>query len=200
MLDFQNTSVSLSNQSRYKDNEKRGPQMSERPRRRISLVRWVVSTIILIPVLLIWSFFLTGHWRTFKVISRSMEPTLLVDDYLIMREQNDFPILDNKIVVIRDPQGGTFPLVKRVIAGANSIVRISNGRIYIDNSKTALPGEPLTNTPSTEWKLGPDELFLLGDNRNNSQDSSDFGPLTRSEVMGVITYRYWPFARAGSLH
>jgi len=173
--------------------------MSERSRRRISLVRWVVSTIILIPVLLIWSFFLTGHWRTFKVISRSMEPTLLVDDYLIMREQNDFPILDDKIVVIRDPQGGALPLVKRVIAGANSIVRISNGRIYLDNSKTSLPGEPITNSSNTEWKLGPDELFLLGDNRNNSQDSSDFGPLTRSEVMGVITYRYWPFSRAGSL-
>lgn len=168
-------------------------------RKRISMVRWVISILILIPILLVWSFFLTGHWQTFKVISRSMEPTLLIGDYLIMRQQSDFPNLDNLIVVIRDPLDSSFPLVKRVIAGGNSTVRISNGRIYLDGSSKSLPGERLVDAHNTRWILKPDEVFVLGDNRNNSQDSSDFGPIARSDILGVITYRYWPFDRIGKL-
>ncbi len=167
--------------------------------RRISLVRWVISTIILIPVLIIWSFFLTGHWKTFQVISGSMEPTLLVNDYLVMRHQKDFPTLDNKIVVLKDPKGGDMPMVKRIIAGSNSTVRVSNGRVYLDGSKSPVSGERLENTPSNQWKLGAAEIFVMGDNRNNSVDSPDFGPLLRSDILGVITYRYWPFDRAGAV-
>lgn len=168
-------------------------------RKPISKVRWIISTLILIPILVVWSFFLTGHWKSFKVISRSMEPTLLIDDYLVMREQNDFPNLDNLIVVVRDPFGSTMPLVKRVIAGANSTVRVSNGRIYLDGSDKSLPGEVLADTPNQRWILKPDEVFLLGDNRNNSQDSSEFGPIPRSDILGVITYRYWPISRLGKI-
>jgi signal peptidase I len=168
-------------------------------RKKISLVRWVISTLILIPVLVIWSFFLTGHWKTFRVISRSMEPTLLVNDCLVMREQHHFPNLDNKIVVINDPQGGQLPLVKRVIAGASSLVRISNSNIFVDGSKKPLPGEALIDTANQRWTLTPDQIFVLGDNRNNSQDSTEFGPLKRSDILGVITFRYWPFSRIGSV-
>ncbi len=167
------------------------------PRRPISIVRWVISVIILIPTLLVWSFFLTGHWKSFKVISRSMEPTLLVDDYLLMRHQKDFPLLDNKVVVLADPSGGKLAMVKRIVATANSTVRLSNGRIYLDGSKTPLPGERVEDTPNHEWKLDQNQIFVLGDNRNNSQDSFDFGPLLRTDIMGVITYRYYPLVRAG---
>ena len=172
---------------------------NHKPRKRISIVRWVISIIILIPILTIWGCFLTNHWRSFKVISRSMQPTLLVNDYLIMRENNDFPNLDNKIVVITDPEGGTFPIVKRVVAGPNSRVKISNARIYIDGSADPLPGEPLMRTENQTWSLEDDELFVLGDNRNNSEDSSEFGPIRRSDVLGVITFRYWPFDRIGKV-
>lgn len=169
------------------------------PKRRISMVRWMIGIIILIPVLLIWSQFLTDRWQTFKVISRSMEPTLNVGDYLIMCRQTDFPSLDNCIVVLSDPDGGTFPVVKRVIAAANSTVRVSMGEIFVDGSKKPVPGEPVADSPNTEWKLGPDEVFIMGDNRNNSRDSTDFGPVPRDSIMGVITYRYWPFDSIGAI-
>ncbi len=166
-------------------------------RRPISLVRWMISIIILIPILIVWTFFLTGHWQTFKVISRSMEPTLLVNDYLIMRQQQDFPNLDNLIVVIRDQEGSSLAMVKRVVAAGNSSVRLSNGKIYLDGSKTPIEGDTLINDYNQEWKLAEDEIFVLGDNRNNSQDSTDFGPIPRTDILGVITFRYWPFNRIG---
>jgi len=169
-------------------------------KRKISLVRWMISIIILVPILLIWSFFLTGHWKTFKVISRSMDPTLIVDDLLLMREQHNFPTLDNKIVVIQDPEGGNIPIVKRIVATANGIVRISMGKVYVDGSKTPIEGEAIADSANREWKLGPEDIFVLGDNRNNSEDSSDFGPVSRDTILGVITYRYWPFDRIGSVN
>lgn len=164
------------------------------------MVRWMISIIILIPVLLVWSFFLSEHWMTFKVISRSMEPTLLVNDYLIMRQQHDFPTLDNKIVVMQDPEGGNLHIVKRVVASANSTVRISMGNVYLDGSKEPIPGEPVADSPNREWKLGPEEVFVMGDNRNNSEDSTDFGPVSRDTIIGVITFRYWPLDRIGAVN
>lgn len=128
-----------------------------------------------------------------------MEPTLLVNDYLVMRQQKDFSLLDNKIVVLPDPGGGNLAIVKRIVATAHSTVRLSNGRIYLNGSKTPIEGETLTDTPNNVWKLDADQIFVMGDNRNNSRDSHDFGPLYRTDILGVITYRYWPFDRAGAV-
>lgn len=169
-------------------------------KKKISRVRWIISTIILVPMLTVWSFFLSGHWKTFKVISRSMEPTLLVNDCVVMREQHNYPNLDNEIVVIQDPQGGTFPLVKRVIAGPNSTVRVSRGKVYLDGSDSPLPGDSVgRESPNKTWRVDAEEIFVLGDNRSNSQDSSEFGPISRSQVLGVVAFRYWPLGRAGAV-
>lgn len=146
---------------------------------------------------MVWAFFLGGHWQTFRVISRSMEPTLLVDDYLIMRQEKDYPVLDNKIVVLRDPEDSVIPIVKRVVAGPNSIVSVRNGHVYLQNSKTPLPGEPKQKYRTHRWILEDDEIFVMGDNRNNSEDSTNFGPLKRDDILGVITWRYWPLSRIG---
>lgn len=173
---------------------------SARPAKRISIVRWTISVLLLIPILTIWVFFLTGYWQTFQVISGSMEPTLLVNDYIIMRKQHHFPVLDQKVVAITDPLGGSAPLVKRVVAGPHSTVRISNGRIYIGNASTPLPGEPLMYAQNKTWNLTGNEIFVLGDNRNNSEDSVAFGPIPRESVIGVMTWRYWPFDRISSIH
>jgi signal peptidase I len=43
-----------------------------------------------------------------------------------------------------------------------------------------------------EWQLGPDEYFVLGDNRNHSLDSHSFGPIPASSVKGIARVRYWP--------
>jgi signal peptidase I len=163
------------------------------------MVRWVIGVLILIPIAIIWAFFLGGHWQTFKVISRSMEPTLLVDDYLVMRQQKHYPVLDNKIVVLKDPEGGTFPVVKRVIAGPHSIVKLRSGKVYLDNSKSPVPGEPVVDARNKSWTLKEDEIFVMGDNRNNSEDSTEYGPLKRTDILGVIAWRYWPFDRIGGV-
>lgn len=126
-----------------------------------------------------------------------MEPTLLVDDCLIMRQEKEYPLLDHKIVVLRDPEGSVIPIVKRVIAGPSSIVSVRNGYVYLQDSKTPLPGEPKSKYRTHRWILKDDEIFVMGDNRNNSEDSTNFGPVKREDILGVITWRYWPLSRIG---
>lgn len=163
------------------------------------MVRWVTSIIVLLPVTVVWANFLGGHWQSFKVISRSMEPTLLVNDYLLMKQKKHYSDLDQKVVVLRDPHGSVIPIVKRVVAGPSSIVRVRNGLIYLDGSSEPLSNERVHKTINRQWILDDDEIFALGDNINNSEDSIDLGPFNRDAVMGVIFWRYWPMSRMGTV-
>jgi signal peptidase I len=169
-------------------------------RKKISLVRWTLSIIILVPLATVLSFFLTGHWQPFKVISGSMEPTLMVNDCVVMREQSRFPNLVGCVVVLTDPKGGYFPLVKRVIAADNSSVSVRSGYVYIDQSKDPIPGDHLEHVRNKSFTVAEGQVFVMGDNRNDSEDSIDFGPVSRNTILGVITLRYWPMGRIGAVH
>src|SRR5205814_2436422 len=49
-------------------------------------------------------------------------------------------------------------------------------------------------------KLGPNQYFMMGDNRNNSEDSHRWGPLTRERFIGRAEIRFWPLDRIAVLH
>ncbi|MBM3477479.1 MAG: signal peptidase I, partial [Armatimonadetes bacterium] len=57
--------------------------------------------------------------------------------------------------------------------------------------------EPMVRERPVAGRLDPDELFVMGDNRNHSEDSRDYGPIRESQVKGRIFYRIWPLSRAG---
>lgn len=128
-----------------------------------------------------------------------MVPTLEIGDRVFMKREADFGDLTGKIIVFKDPTGDGGPLTKRVVAGPFSRVRVRNGRVYLDGKKEPIPGDYIEAVPNRTWDLQADELFVLGDNRNDSFDSVDFGPIKRSAVIGVLTYRYWPIGRSGHL-
>jgi len=168
-------------------------------RRKISIVRWVISFLVLVPLVFIWAMFLSKHWTNYEVISASMSPTLQVGDRVIMKEEKHFDNLRDEIIAFKDPGGEDTALTKRVVADQNSTVRMWNGQVFIDNSKDPLPGEHIDNVPNHLWDVGAGEVFVMGDNRNNSHDSVDFGPIQRSSILGVLTFRYWPWSRSGRL-
>jgi signal peptidase I len=169
-------------------------------RQRISLVRWVISLVTMLPLVFIWAMFLSKHWINFEVISASMAPTLDVGDRVIMKQEKDYGLLKGQIIAFKDPTGDDgAPLTKRVVAEQNSTVRLVNGEIYVDNATEPLPGEQITEVPNKMWQVGPGQVFVLGDNRNDSYDSIDYGPIPRSSILGVVAFRYWPWSRKGTL-
>jgi signal peptidase I len=87
--------------------------------------------------------------------------------------------------------------VKRVIGVAGETVAVASGHVYINGK---LLDENYTEEPTVqEAPIGtlvpPGKVFLLGDNRDNSEDSRDFGPVDVSAVAGRVTWIMWPIGR-----
>ncbi len=86
--------------------------------------------------------------------------------------------------------------IKRVIAVPGQTVEVRDGRVHVDGvaiDEPYIEGAPNYTYPPTV--VPPGKLFLLGDNRNNSFDSHQFGLVDQDVVIGRADIRYWPFDR-----
>lgn len=156
--------------------------------------------------------------QAFKIPSSSMEPTLLVGDYLLV---NKFiyglriPYTDTKFFQFKKPQRGDvivfiFPVdpskdfIKRVIGTEGEKVEIIHNKIYINDKLIDDPWGTFRKVSGLEGYLermenfGPvivpkDSLFVMGDNRDNSEDSRFWGFLNVNAVLGkaFIIYFSW---------
>lgn len=100
----------------------------------------------------------------------------------------------------RKASSGEKVFVKRVVGLPGETVAVSGGKVWINGA--ALPEPYLKSGASYSMppvKLGWDEYFVLGDNRNNSNDSHAWGPLKRDRLRGRVEYRYAPLDRMGPL-
>lgn len=142
-----------------------------------------------------------------EVIGDSMSDTLYDGDNLIM-DKLIYRLQDPQrfdIVVFRYRYRAKTYYVKRVIGLPGETVQIKEGKILIDGQvleedyglETMLEGRK-AEKPVT---LGPDEYFVLGDNRNYSSDSrdSDVGSVKRSQIMGKARVVIWPPSHIGIL-
>lgn len=87
-------------------------------------------------------------------------------------------------VIVFEFNGRTW--LKRLIGLPNEHVEIKKGVVFINGSELA---EPYINAPgpySGDWRLGPDEYFVLGDNRPNSSDSHNYGPISGADIKGRV--------------
>ena len=134
------------------------------------------------------------------VIGDSMQTTLSDGDNLIT-DKITYRFKDPKrfdIVVFPFKENTSKLLIKRIIGMPGETVQIKNGKVYINGyelqenygiavmNDAGLASEPIL--------LGEDEYFVLGDNRNNSQDSrfSSVGNVSRSDLIGRAWVRLWP--------
>jgi signal peptidase I len=100
------------------------------------------------------------------------------------------------VVVFHPPAGvspGGIPLIKRVIGLPGDTVLIRSGLVYVDGSPLQ---EPYIKS-KPDYDYGPvtvpaDKLFMMGDNRNNSFDSRNWGFEDFSGVVGKAEWIYWP--------
>lgn len=129
------------------------------------------------------------------VFGQSMEPSLLERQRLII-DKISFrlhPPQRNDIVVLSLP-GMDEMLVKRIVGLPGETIEIYKGVVYVNN-------EPLTEPYPHDGglysmpplMLSPLSYFVLGDNRDNSNDSRSFGPVKREYILGRVWLRYWPF-------
>lgn len=140
--------------------------------------------------------------RAFTVDGPSMQPTLQSGERLLIDKISYYfrePTYGD-VIVFRYPADPSQYYIKRVVGLPGDVIAISKGLLYV-NGKPIV--EEYINGP-TFGAFGPytvpeGHYFVLGDNRNNSEDSrsSRVGPIPRELIVGRAAVRYWPLPRTG---
>ncbi len=174
---------------------------------------WVKAIV----VALIVAYFLKSYVLTLAVVDgESMEPTLQHADRLYVNKLFYTPEKGDIVIVeTRDPQAPFY--IKRVIAaeGDTLYIDFSTGDVFVNDEKIAEPyikektnlvgnfvfSKMVNNEFSRENPivLGEDEYFVMGDNRNNSKDSREIGPVSEDDIIGHAVFRFWPLNKIESI-
>ncbi len=140
-----------------------------------------------------------------QVKGGSMEQTFYTGDYIFTSKVTyKFRKIERgDVIVFRAPSNPKIEYIKRVIALPGDTVMIKGSDVLLNGTKI---DEPYIAAPTILFDsgtvkegqlitIGPDNLFVMGDNRPRSSDSRDFGPIHISSIIGHVFYRYFPFER-----
>ena len=172
------------------------------PAKRSTNLREYVETVVGAVLLAVLIMVFVG--RAFTVDGPSMLPTLqggerLLVDKLTYRFR---PPQRGEIVVFRYPAEPSHFFIKRVIGLPGDEIEIRGGFVYVNGVRL---DEDYTNGrtfgPYARYWVPEGHYFVLGDNRNNSQDSrsATVGYVPRSLIVGRALVRYWPVDRLAVL-
>lgn len=157
----------------------------------------IISTVVLA---LIIAFLITKFIGSTTIVDGiSMEPTLKTNDFILVNRIGYLlgDVKHGDIVQFHSPNNKNKDFIKRVIAVEGDIVEIKNNRVYV-NKNELVENYTMTNgitgfKNEKHWEIGKDEVFVLGDNRDHSNDSRAFGPIKKDSIVGVAFLRVYPF-------
>jgi signal peptidase I len=138
-----------------------------------------------------------------QVLSISMQPTLYEKDFVLVNKvvyKLDAPERGDVIVFRYPPNPETTPYIKRVIGIPGDTVRITDREVFVNDQPITEPYIAALPDYKGEWSVGENELFVLGDNRNNSSDSHHWGMVPLENVIGKAEFIYWPVGHWRVLH
>jgi signal peptidase I len=165
----------------------------EAPSQTKSIVRELVETIVI--TLLLYVLIRTFLFENYRVVGHSMDPTLENEQFLVVNKLG-YRLGDPKrgdIIVFRDPRTDEFKLIKRVVGLPGETLEIQDGQVLINNQPLEEGYIAAKDHDSHSPVLIPeDEYFVLGDNRNHSSDSRNWGTLLSDRVVGKALVSYWP--------
>lgn len=166
--------------------------------------KWIVDLAVVFTLAL---FLVQYMGMQYEVNGHSMEPTLYGGDVVLI-DRISYRLRRPKrleLVVFRKRDDEDRQYLKRIIGLPGETVQIKDGRIYIDGSILEL-SESLTQVnvaglAEEPVMLGEGEYFLLGDNRDSSEDSrfENIGNVSAGQIVGRAWFRPSPFERIGFL-
>ncbi len=157
-----------------------------------SFIRETFETIALTLIIFV---VIRAGVQNFRIEGYSMEPNFH-DGEMLLVSKIDYllhPPERGDVVVFQSLQNSERDFIKRVIGLPGETVEIRDGRVYINGQP--LPQNYNTNPATYNYPpsvVGPNELFVLGDNRNSSSDSHAWGNLPRANLIGKAWIAYWP--------
>ncbi|MGE0043232.1 MAG: signal peptidase I [Vicinamibacterales bacterium] len=195
--------------------------MTEATFRKSTLREYFESIVVAVILAL---FVRTFIFQAFKIPTGSMEPNLLVGDHLLVNKfvfgpsaldaelgvLPMRPIRRGDVIVFKFPEEPDRDFIKRVIGLPGETVELRNQQVYIDGTPIDEPYAHYLFPPVPDGEGGggdvrdhygpvtvPDgHYFMMGDNRDNSEDSRYWGFLPQSYVKGRALVIYWSFDSA----
>jgi len=159
--------------------------------------------------------------QAFKIPSGSMEDTLLIGDHLLVNKfiyGTKIPFTDDRILPIRDPQRGDvivfeYPedtrdpnlsmwqkkdFIKRIVGVPGDTVEVRNKEVILNGQPFHIPQEVHKDSHfyarrdmMAPLTVPPGQFFVMGDNRDNSQDSRFWGFVPMENIKGLAFIKYW---------
>ncbi|MFZ5809433.1 MAG: signal peptidase I [Chloroflexota bacterium] len=130
-----------------------------------------------------------------RVESISMQPTLEAGNYVIVNRlayKLGKPSRGDIIVFRYPPDPEREPYIKRVIGLPGDVVRVTGGKVYVNDQPLNEPYIAAVPNYEGTWTVPANSLFVLGDNRNRSSDSHSWGMVPLANVLGKALVVYWP--------
>jgi signal peptidase I len=185
-----------------------------------SVLREYFESIVIAVILAL--FVRTWVVQAFKIPTGSMENNLLIGDHLLVNKFIFGPtplaigrallpvrqLRRGDIVVFKYPDEPDRDFIKRVIGLPGETVELRNKKVYINGQPLDEPYVHFLTPPSSEYQevtsfdvrerfgpvtVPPTQYFVMGDNRDNSQDSRYWGFLPRSYIKGKALLIYWSY-------
>jgi len=164
------------------------------------MLRELIETIVLSLVIFL---LIRQVVQNYRIESHSMEPNFYEGQFILVNklayrlgspERGD-------VLVFHNPNNVDEDYIKRVIGLPGDNLDIHDGTVFI-NGKPLVEEYPINEIPHSAPPYGPvviepDHLFVMGDNRPQSQDSRSFGQLSEDLIVGKAWVRVWPFDKFG---
>lgn len=151
----------------------------------------ILETLLLSVVLF---FLINAVSARIRIDGSSMEPNLHHGEFVIVSKVNYKIGTPERgdIVVFDFPRNITQEYIKRVIGLPGEEITIEEGQIFVNGVALTEPYLKMEPRYEGEWIVQENELFVLGDNRNNSSDSHNWGMVPMENVVGEALLVYWP--------
>lgn len=177
---------------------------------------FLLAAVIIIPirVFLFQPFFVQGssmvpnfHNGEYLIVSEFgyKKTEVGIDGYRLFTTDPFRKLVRQEPVVFRSLQSNGQYLIKRVIGLPGETVKIERSKVMIANDihpegfvldESEYLADTVVTTDMKALTLGPDEYFVLGDNRTASSDSRFFGPVSKDMIIGRVLFRAWPVSEA----
>lgn len=166
------------------------------------LLRELVETIVLSLIIFL---LIRQVLQNYRIESHSMQPNFYEGQFILVNKlayklgQPE----RGEVVVFHNPNNTNEDYIKRVIGLPGDTIEIRDDKVFINNQ--LLP-EPFAKEPyRPNSAFGPlvvpaDHIFVMGDNRGNSQDSRVIGPIDEKLIVGKAWLRLWPLPQMGLIH
>lgn len=170
------------------------PEPQESEEKRSGFMRFVIDVVETLILSIVLFVAINTVSARIRVDGASMEPTLQSGEFVIVNKLAYFfgePNIGD-IIVFHFPRDPDQEYIKRVIGLPGDRVEVRNGEVYVNDQildEDYIAAPPVYNST---LDVPADSLFVLGDNRNNSSDSHNWGPVPLEYVIGKATLIYWP--------